>query len=90
MSAMPKPRKLTVHDYLTIEKLANWKSEFFNGEMFAIAGASREHNAVTRNLTIELGNRLRGSSCEVYVADQRVKIDKTGLYTYPGLIGRRS
>ncbi len=60
MSAVTKPKKLSVAEYFAIEEKAERKSEFYDGEMFAMAGASREHNIVTRNLTIELGSRLRG------------------------------
>lgn len=86
MSAIPKPRKLTVEEYFAIEAKAERKSEFFDGEMFLMAGASREHNILTRNLTAELHNRLRGGPCQVFVADLRVKVDLTGLYTYPDLL----
>jgi Uma2 family endonuclease len=51
MSALPKAT-LTVEDYLAIERRAEFKSEFFNGEMFAMAGASRLHNVVTENLSV--------------------------------------
>jgi Uma2 family endonuclease len=86
MSALTMSKKLTVAEYLAIEEKAERKSEFHNGEMFAMAGASREHNILTRNLTAELHLRLKGSSCQVFVADQRVKVDRTGLYTYPDLL----
>ncbi len=86
MSAMPKPHKLTVAEYFAKEEKAERKSEFFDGEMFMMAGASREHNILTRNLTFELHLRLRESSCQVFVADLRVKVDRTGLYTYPDLL----
>jgi len=86
MSAMPKQHKLTVDEYFAIEEKAERKSEFFNGEMFLVAGASRQHNALTRNLTAALHLRLMSSNCRVFVADQRVKIDRTGLYTYPDLL----
>lgn len=86
MSAVPKPRKLTVAEYFALEEKAERRSEFYDGEMFAMAGASREHNIITRNMIGTLFARLQGSSCEVFVADQRVKVDRTGLYTYPDLL----
>jgi len=86
MSAVPKPKKLTVAEYFEIEEKAERRSEFFDGEMFLMAGASREHNAITRNLTAELHIRLKDGSCQVFVADQRVKVDRSGLYTYPDLL----
>jgi len=86
MSAAPKPRKLTVAEYFALEEKAERRSEFYDGEMFAMAGASREHNAITRNLTAEFHNRLKEGPCQVFVADLRVKVDRTGLYTYPDLL----
>ena len=85
MSAVPK-KKLTVADYLTIERKAQFKSEFFNGEMFAMAGASRKHNFVKENLIVELGVRLKGGPCRTVSSDQRVKVNRTGLFTYPDIV----
>ncbi len=87
MTAMPKPRpKLTPAEYLAIERKAEFKSEFLNGQMFAMAGASRFHNAVTDNLIIEIGSRLKGTPCRTYSSDMRVLISATGLYTYPDIV----
>lgn len=88
MSAVPAPaaRKLTAAEYLAREEKADRRSEFFDGDVFAMAGASREHNAITRNLTAELHMRLRDGPCQVFVADQRVKVSRTGLYTYPDVL----
>lgn len=82
MSAVPKPR-LTPVEYLAIERKAAHKSEYFNGEMFAMAGAKYEHNRINDNLTIHLGARLQGSPCFPLSSDMRVKVSPTGLYTYP-------
>ncbi|MFO0811351.1 MAG: Uma2 family endonuclease [Gemmataceae bacterium] len=86
MSAIPKPRKLTVAEYLAIEAKAETKSEFYDGEMFAMAGASPPHNFIKENLSVEVGSRLRGSRCRTLSGDQRVMIPRTGLYTYPDLV----
>jgi Uma2 family endonuclease len=86
MSAVPKPQKLTVAEYLAVEKAAEFKSEFYRGEMFAMAGASREHNRVTENLVVELGRRFLGGPCQTFSRDLRVRVDPAGLYTYPDLI----
>ena len=55
------------------------------GEMFAMSGASREHNLIANNIGGEARSRLRGRPCEVYGSDMRVRVTKTGLYTYPDL-----
>ncbi len=85
MSALPK-NKLTAAEYLTIERKAQFKSEFFNGEMFAMAGASRKHNFIKGNLDGELYARLKGGPCRTVSSDQRVKVDRTGLFTYPDIV----
>lgn len=85
MSAKPVLR-LTAAEYLEIERMATYKSEFHDGEMFAMAGASREHNGIKDNLIVEIGSRLRGGKCRTFSSDQRVKVDATGLYTYPDIV----
>lgn len=77
---------LTEEEYLAIERRAEFRSEFFEGEMFAMAGASRKHNRIVSNLVITLGNQLRERPCNVYSNDMRVKIPATGLYTYPDVV----
>jgi len=77
---------LTAADYLAIERQAQYKSEFYNGEMFAMSGASRRHNLIVLNIGGELRAQLRQSPCEVYVSDMRVKISHTGAYTYPDVV----
>ena len=78
--------KLTAREYLALERRAEFKSEFFNGEMFAMAGASPRHNFIRENLSVEIGSRLKGSPCRTISADQRVHVSRTGLYTYPDLL----
>lgn len=85
MTAVPQ-RKLTPAEYLAIEKRAPIKSEFFNGEMFAMAGASRPHNRINENLSVEIGGRLKGGPCQSFSRDLRVLVDRTGLYCYPDLV----
>lgn len=76
-------RVFTPQEYLTLERQAKTKSEFFEGEIYAMAGASRKHNLITLNLASELRRQLRGRPCEVYVTEMRVRVRSTGLYTYP-------
>ena len=82
MSTVPK-RSLTPAEYLAQERRAPFKSEYYQGETFAMAGATREHNLIVGNVVREVGNGLKGRTCEVYPSDMRVKISATGLYTYP-------
>jgi Uma2 family endonuclease len=85
MSAVPKTR-LTPEQYLAIERKAEFRSEYYRGEMFAMAGASLEHNRIKENLIIEIGARLKGGPCQSFSSDMRVKVSATGLYTYPDIV----
>lgn len=82
MSTAPK-FFLSPTQYLAQERKAELKSQYYRGEIFAMAGASREHNLVVGNLVREIGNALKDRKCEVYPSDMRVKVAATGLYTYP-------
>ncbi len=82
MSTPPLSR-LSPQQYLERERAAAFKSEYYQGEMFAMAGASREHNLIVANLVREIGNAFKDSDCEVYPSDMRLKISASGLYTYP-------
>lgn len=59
---------ITPEQYLEIERAAEYKSEYFNGEMFAMAGASRRHNLIAANALGELRQQLRSRPCEAYMA----------------------
>ena len=76
----------TPQEYLERERLAETKSEYRYGQIVAMSGASRRHNLIALNLGRELSLQLRGGSCETYVADMRVKVSPTGLYTYPDVV----
>jgi Uma2 family endonuclease len=84
VSTQPKTF-LTPEQYLEIERKAEYKSEYYAGEMFAMSGAKEAHNLVAVNLTIELGRQLRPRRCRLYPSGMRVCVSATGLYTYPDL-----
>lgn len=85
MASHPK-RLHTPSEYLAMEREASYKSEFCAGEIFALAGASREQNIIVANLTTSLNTQLEDTDCEVYPGDMRVKTPDTTFYTYPDLI----
>src|SRR6266545_986812 len=85
MNAAEQVRKLTEAEYLALERAADFKSEFFDGEMFAMAGGTRWHSIIEGNLIREFGNRLKGRDCVPYTSNLRVKVQATGLLTYPDL-----
>lgn len=84
MSAEPK-HKLTFAEYLEIERQAEVKSEFCDGEMFLMAGAKPNHNRIVRNLTRMLGNQTLEGECEVFSSDQMVKIPAIDKGCYPDI-----
>jgi len=85
MSSPQTLRRLTESEYLEIERAADFRSEFFEGEMFAMAGGTPQHSLIATNLTAAFHNRLKTHACVPYNADLRIKIEATGLLTYPDL-----
>lgn len=76
----------TEADYLEYERTAETRHEFYRGEIFAMAGAGRNHNRITVAAVASLFPQLRGKGCEVFSNDMRVKVTNTGLYTYPDVL----
>ena len=77
------PKRYPPEEYLALERQAQCKSEYYAGEVFAMAGASRWHNLIVTNVLREISLQLKGRPCTTYPSDMRVKISPTGLYTYP-------
>jgi Uma2 family endonuclease len=77
---------LTPEQYLEIERKAEFKSEYYQGEMFAMSGAQEAHVLVTGNVFGELRQQLRRRPCKAYSADMRVCVTPAGLYTYPDVV----
>ncbi|HNS01396.1 MAG TPA: Uma2 family endonuclease [Anaerolineae bacterium] len=84
MSAVPK-LYLTPTEYLAFERQSDIKHEYFRGDLFAMAGASRQHAQIAPNLAYLFVGQLKGRPCDVFNSDMRVKVSPTGLYTYPDL-----
>ena len=82
MSAIGKAT-ISESEYLELERKAFEKSEYYRGEIFAMAGATIEHNAIVGALIGELYSFLKGKSCKVYPSDLRVYNAANSLYTYP-------
>ncbi|MDI6791756.1 MAG: Uma2 family endonuclease [bacterium] len=77
---------LTPEEYLAIERKAEYKSEYFTGEIFAMAGAGERHVTIVANTMFLLVSQLKGRPCKAYSNDLRVKVSPTGLYTYPDVV----
>jgi Uma2 family endonuclease len=85
MSTLPKTY-LTPEQYLEIERKAEFKSEYYNGEMFAMSGAREPHVLISGNTAAALHQQLRKRPCKAYSLDMRVRVTPSGLYTYPDVV----
>ncbi|MBX3423254.1 MAG: Uma2 family endonuclease [Pirellulaceae bacterium] len=74
---------VTLAEYEAHERASEIKSEYYRGEIFAMAGGSANHGLIAANIVRELGNALKDRPCRVFNSDLRVKVEETGLYTYP-------
>ena len=94
-------RTFTPQEYLELERKADFKSEYLDGEIYpmgewqrdpksgivrAMAGASPAHNTICTNAVLSLGNQLRGKPCQTWSQNMRVKTPNTQLYTYPDVL----
>src|SRR5450631_4334752 len=82
MASLPTPR-ITEEEYLRLDRAAETKSEFVDGEMFAMAGGSLDHSILAGKWFVELSLKLRGRKCEVLNSDARIRTPGTGSYFYP-------
>lgn len=76
-------KRHSLQEYYHLEERDSYKSEFYQGEIFAMAGGSPRHSLVCMNLVGELRQRLKGKRCTPYEGNLRLKIEQTGLVTYP-------
>jgi Uma2 family endonuclease len=83
MSTVPHKKYYTAEEYLGLEKASPYKSEYYRGEIFAMAGASFSHNVIVANLVASLHSQLKGTPCRPLASDQRVRVSKSDRYTYP-------
>ncbi len=84
MSALPE-HVWSVQDYLAYERASDQRHEYIDGKIYALAGASANHNLIVGNTLASLHAQLRKRPCTVYPSDMRVKVSRTGLYTYPDI-----
>jgi Uma2 family endonuclease len=77
---------ITQEAYLIKERDAFEKSEYFEGEIYPMAGATKEHNRIKENLSIKIGGHLWGKPCQSFSSDFRVHLPANSLYAYPDLV----
>ena len=88
MSALRQPRDiLTADEYQRMERLAEVRSEYVNGRVYAMAGGTMNHQRISGNIYRKLGNQLERRPCEVFNCEVKVRIDKANAFRYPDLSG---
>lgn len=86
MSSLAAETLLTPEEYLALERKGTLKSEYINGEILAMSGASSAHNLITLDIGTELNIQLRGRECLVYTNDMRIRTSPKGAYFYPDVV----
>ncbi|MFN7875374.1 MAG: Uma2 family endonuclease [Pirellula sp.] len=76
-------KRITIAEYLQHERSADFKSEYYDGEIFAMAGGSPNHSLIAANVSGEARQLLKGGTCQVFNSDLRIKVCSSDLYTYP-------
>jgi Uma2 family endonuclease len=85
MSSQVRPR-YTVEEYLALERNADYRSEYIDGDIFAMGGASEQHNLIAGNIFASLHAQLKKQPCKVFQNDMRVQVEPNGLYSYPDIV----
>ncbi len=85
MTAQPRPY-ITEEAYLEQERRSSTKSEYYEGQIYAMTGAKEAHNLIASNILASMHRQLRHKPCRVYPSDMRVKVLRTGLNTYPDVV----
>ena len=80
-----RPR-YSAEEYFALEEKSPVRHEFFEGEVFAMAGASSTHNDIVQNFVLALRPRLRGSGCQVKIETMRLAIEPGHHYAYPDVM----
>ena len=83
MAIPQKKPYISPEEYLRLERAAEYKSEYYAGEIFAMAGGKAAHSLITANVIGELRPPLKGKGCVPYDSNLRIMTPATGLYTYP-------
>lgn len=76
----PNPPWISEEDYLQGELLGETKHEYIDGQVYALAGASKNHERIAGNVYREIGNHLKGKPCEPFASDIKVKVGTRFFY----------
>ena len=79
-------KKYTYKEYLQLEIDTNIRHEFWNGEVFAMAGGTRSHSGISFNITQLINDFFRPQGCNAYQADVKMELHEEDYYVYPDVI----
>ena len=79
-------RYYSPEEYLALEEVADYKSEYIDGEIYPMAGGSVNHNQIAGNFYAELNFAFKKLDYQVYMGDVRLWIPKRRIYTYPDIM----
>ena len=77
---------ISPEEYLTLERTADVRHEYVNGEVYAMVGTSRRHNAIALNLVSAIRPSARRRGCETYIGDVKVRVEVANAFYYPDLV----
>jgi len=80
-----KNQVYTLEEYLELDHVSEEKIEFWDGNVFTLAGASEAHDRIQGNGYFTLSSKLRGRNCRVFLSDMRLKVPSYSPYRYPDL-----
>jgi Uma2 family endonuclease len=79
-------RYYSPEEYLALEEVAEYKSEYYDGEIVPMTGGTTNHNQIAGNVYIALSLALKGQNYRVFIGDVRLWIPKKRSYTYPDVM----
>ncbi len=82
MTALPQSKTYTPEEYLVLEEKAEYRSEYWNGQIIKMSGGTGNHNSITLNIAADLRSRLRGK-CHTFAVDVKVWVSELNSYAYP-------
>ena len=76
-------KRYTLAEYLALEEAAEYKSEYYNGEIYAMSGSTPEHSGIIVDCIRALGNAFDHKGCDVYDSNVMIKIERLNVVLYP-------
>lgn len=81
----PRAGFISIADYLENELISDTKHEYLDGQVYAMAGASKNHQRIITNLVIMFGQHLRNTPCDTFSSDIKIRVGELAFF-YPDII----